>query len=33
MHEVYKMLLDSGRFTTVTRFGESPRTISILSFT
>lgn len=33
MHEVYGMLLDSGRFATVTRFGESPRTISILSFT
>ena len=32
MHEVYKMLLDSGRFIYVDMFGESPRTISILSF-
>jgi hypothetical protein len=33
MHEVYGMLLDSGRFTYVNMFGESPRTISILAFT
>ncbi|HJW65262.1 MAG TPA: hypothetical protein VJ507_00630, partial [Candidatus Bathyarchaeia archaeon] len=33
MHEVYKILLDSGRFIYVNMFGESPRTISILSFT
>ena len=32
LHEVYLMLLDSGRFTYGTIFGESPRTISILSF-
>ena len=33
LHEVYMELLDSGRFTYVTIFGTSPRTISILSFT
>ena len=32
LHEVYMELLDSGRFTYVTIFGTSPRTISILSF-
>jgi 4-amino-4-deoxy-L-arabinose transferase-like glycosyltransferase len=32
LHEVYIELLDSGRFTYVTIFGTSPRTISILSF-
>ena len=32
LHEVYIELIDSGRFTYVTIFGTSPRTISILSF-
>ena len=32
LHEIYVELLDSGRFTYVTIFGTSPRTISILSF-
>jgi asparagine N-glycosylation enzyme membrane subunit Stt3 len=32
LHEVYMMLLDSGRFTYETIFGASPRTISIISF-
>ncbi len=33
LHEVYIMLLDSGRFSYTSIVGESPRTISILSFT
>jgi 4-amino-4-deoxy-L-arabinose transferase-like glycosyltransferase len=33
LHDVYIMLLNSDRFTYVTIFGDSPRTITILSFT